>query len=136
MATSKKTLHDNLRTAFLEKVTEALKAAGEDVLRTGSNEISIPTLDAEGNDEYIIVTVKVPTGSRDGEPYDGYAMEAEYKRKVAERAEKARKTAEAKAKKIAKDKAEREAKAKAKAEREAKDDTNGEVQALPGEITV
>ena len=64
------------------------------------------------------MTVKVPTGSRDGEAYDGYAMAEEYRLKVAEKAEKARKAAEAKAKKIA------------------KDDTNGEVQALPGEITV
>ena len=136
MATSKKTLRDNLRTAFLDKVVEALKNAGEEVLVTGSNEIAIPTLDAEGNDEYIVVTVKVPTGSRDGDAYDGYAMAEEYRLKLAEKAEKAKKAAESKAKKIAKDKAEREAKAKAKALREGGDDTNGEVQALPGEITV
>ena len=36
MATSKKTLRDNLRTTFLEKVVKALKTAGEDVLVTGS----------------------------------------------------------------------------------------------------
>jgi len=111
MAT-KKELKDNLRNAYFGKIIEALKGMGEEVLVVKSNEIAMPVLDEAGNDEYIVVTVKVPTGSRDGEAYDGYEEQKEYERKVAEKAEKAKKAAEAKAKKIAKDKAEREAKKK------------------------
>ena len=114
MAT-KKDLREALRHSVFEQVVEAFKALGEEVLIVGSNEIAMPKLDGEQNDEWVVITVKVPTGSRDGEAYDGYAMEDEYKRKVAEKAEKAKKAAEAKAKKIAKDKAAREAKAKEKA---------------------
>ena len=117
MAKTKKQLHEELRLKFLMEYAEWLKEKGEDVLRTKSNEISIPTLDSEGNDEYMVVTFKVPTGSRDdGEAYDGYAMAQQYADNVAEKAEKAKIEAEKKAKKIARDKAQREAKAKAKAE--------------------
>ena len=121
MAKSKKILHEEIRQSFMTKVIEFLTEQGEEVLRTKSNEIAIPTLDSEGNDEWCVITFKVPTGSRDdGEAYDGYGMADEY---VAKEADKAEKAAEAQAKKeakIARDKAQREAKAKAKAEHEAK----------------
>lgn len=118
MATSKKALHEILRNKFMADVTEFLTAKGEEVLVTNSNEIAIPCIDAEGNDEFIVLTFKVPTGSRDGDAYDGYAMARDYTFKVQEREEKAKEAAAKKAAKIAKDKAQREAKAKAKADHE------------------
>lgn len=122
MAKSKKVLHEGIRNKFMQAIVEHLeKELGEEVLRVKSNEIAIPCLDEDGNDEWCVITFKVPTGSRDdGEAYDGYGMAEEY---TAKEAEKAVKAAEAEAKKqtkIAKDKAEREARAKAKAEHEAK----------------
>lgn len=114
MAT-KKELHEELRKAFMEKVKAFFVEQGEEVLVTKSNEIAIPTLDNESNEAYMVITFKVPTGSRDGEAYDGHAEAKDYERALAEKAEKAKKAAEAKAKKIAKDKAAREAKAKEKA---------------------
>lgn len=120
MAKTKKQLHEALRNKFLTHFSELLTNEGEEVLRTKSNEISIPTLDEEGNEEFVVITFKVPTGSRDdGEAYDGYAVATQYAKSVAEKAEKAKAEAEKKAKKIAKDKAQREAKAKARAEHEA-----------------
>ena len=120
MAKSKKQLHEALRNKFLAHFTDLLTAEGEEVLRTKSNEISIPTLDEDGNEEFIVITFKVPTGSRDdGEAYDGYGVAQQYAESVAEKAEKAKKQAEEKARKIARDKAQREARAKAKAEHEA-----------------
>lgn len=118
MATSKKTLHENLRNKYLDRIMEFFRVNGEEVLRTGTNEFAFPCIDEENNDEFIVVTVKVPTGSRDGEPYDGYSMADDFKMKLESKAEKAKENAEKKAKKIAKDKAAREAKAKAKADRE------------------
>ena len=118
MANDKK-LREDLRDGFVKELIEALKGFGidkEDILLIKSNEIAIPKLDAEKNERYIKIAVSVPTGSRDGDAFDGYAEAEDYARKSAEKAEKAKKAAEAKAKKIAKDKAEREAKAKAKAE--------------------
>lgn len=119
MATSKKTLRDTLRNHYIEMVSKFLAENGEEILVTGSNEIALPCVDANGEDEFLVLTFKIPTGSRDGDPYDGYAMAEDFKLKCEAKAEKAKAAAEAKAKKIAKDKAQREAKAKAKAEREA-----------------
>ena len=118
--TSKKTLHDALRAKYIERVSEFLADAGEEVLITNSNEIALPCVDSEGNDEFVVITFKVPTGSRDGDAYDGYSMAEDFKMKTAEKAEKAKIAAEKKAKKIARDKKMREERAKAKAEHSAK----------------
>jgi hypothetical protein len=103
----------------MEAVAKLLSEQGEEVLRTNSNEIAIPTLDEEGNEEFLVLVFKVPTGSRDGDAYDGYSMAEDYAMKVREKAEKAEKDKAKKEAKIARDKAMREQKAKAKAEREA-----------------
>ncbi len=118
--TSKKSLHNALRAKYIERVSKFLVDAGEEVLITGSNEIALPCVDSEGNDEFIVITFKVPTGSRDGDVYDGYSMAKDFEMKSAEKAEKAKISAEKKAKKIAQDKKMREKKAKAKAEHFAK----------------
>lgn len=117
MATSKKSLNEKLRTAYMELVKSFLiKEHDEEILVTGSNEFCIPCVDEEGNDEFVVVTFKVPTGSRDGDAYDGYAMAEDYRMKCEAKAEKAKESAKKKAEKMARDKAMREAKAKAKAE--------------------
>ena len=104
MASSTKVLNDKLREKYLEIVNTALTAKDEEVLRVGSNELALPCLDEEGNEKFIVVTIKVPTGSRDGDAYDGYSMAEEWSIKCKNKAETAKKKAEEKAKKIEKDK--------------------------------
>ena len=117
MAVSKKSLNEKLRAKYMELVKCYLADEyDEEILVTGSNEFCIPCVDDEGNDEFLVVTFKVPTGSRDGDAYDGYAMAEDYRMKCEAKAEKAKESAKKKAEKIARDKANREAKAKAKAE--------------------
>lgn len=107
-------LNEILRAKYLNAIREALEALEEDVVITGSNEIAVPCVDTEGNEKWCVITVKIPTGSReDGEAYDGYAVSESYAMKCKEKREKAKAAAEAKAKKIARDKAARE---KAKSE--------------------
>ena len=123
MAKKTQTALDNeLRAVYIEKVAELFKADGEEVLRTGSSEVAFPVVDSEGNEKFIVVSVKVPKGERkDGYvPYDGYSVAEEYEINQREKAEKKAKADVEKAKKIARDKAQREAKAKAKAEAEAR----------------
>ena len=121
MAKTKKQLHEGIRAKFMETVCNYLTAQGEEVLLTKSNEVAIPTLDEDGNDEWCVITFKVPTGSRDdGEAYDGYGMATQYAEKVAADKEKAEKAKAEKERKIARDQAQREARAKAKAEHDAK----------------
>lgn len=125
MASSNKALNDKIRAYYLEKVKEFFTKVGEEVLVTGSGEICMPCVDAEGNEKWVQFVVKVPTGTHDGEPFDGYSLAEDYEMKLAEKAEKAKEAARKKAEKIKKDAASRAAKAaareKAKAEREEKE---------------
>lgn len=102
MATEK-TLCENLRAFHLNEIIKMYESHNDEVLQTASNEIAIPVVDSENNERYIVITVKVPTGSRDGDAYDGYSMAEDYAMKCAERKakaeEKARKSAERKSKK-------------------------------------
>ena len=115
---SNRILNEKIKATFLPLVSESLSQLDYDVLRVGSNEIAIPTLDEEKNEKWVVITVKVPTGSRDGEEYDGYSLAEEYEMKQKEKIEKAKATAEKKAKKIAEDKRKREERARLKAEKE------------------
>ena len=101
MAKTQKSLNDKLRAMYLERVHTCLSAEDE-VLVVGANELAVPVVDADGNEKWIVLTVKVPTGSRDGDAYDGYAMAEDYRMrqtaKTEKAAERARKTAERQAK--------------------------------------
>ena len=107
MAKTQKSLNDELRALWVRRVNDYLSQEDE-VLVVGANELAVPVVDTDGNEKWIVLTVKVPTGSRDGDAYDGYAMAEDYRMrqadKAAKAAERARKTAE------------RQAKAKAKTE--------------------
>lgn len=110
---TRKQLDEEIKVRFLEGVSEHLKTVGEEVLRVKSNEIALPVVDSSGEERWLVLTFKVPTGERTtGEAYDGYSEAEDYQMKLQE---KAAKQAEKEAK-AAKDKAKREAQAKAKAE--------------------
>ena len=116
MAVSRKVERELLRSQFLEMVSEFLAAKGEEVLRVKSNEVAIPVVGCEDNEDFLVITFKVPTGANKGtEPYDGYAMAEDYELHLKAKAEKAKANAEKKAKKMARD-AEIRAKKKAIAE--------------------
>ena len=115
---SKKATIDALRADYVRRLVEILKEEGEDVLIVGSNEIAIPVVDGEGEEQYVVYKVQVPSGSRDGDAYDGYAMAEDYAMKQRDKAEKAAKSAEEKARKIARDEKMREQKRAAAANRE------------------
>lgn len=115
MAVSKRSLDEALRARYMQVVEQFLEEQGEEVLRTGSNEIAIPCVNDAGNDEYLVIVFKVPTGERGGEPYNGHAMAEDFAMKQEAKAAKAKEQAAKKAAKIAKDEAVRKAKAEAKA---------------------
>ena len=102
MAKTAKVLNEEIKIRFLEGVSEHLSNCGEEVLRTGSNEIALPVVDEDGNEKWLVLTFKVPTGSRDGDAYDGYSMAEDYQMKLVEKEAKAKAKAEESAKKKAK----------------------------------
>lgn len=105
MAVSRKVEREIIREEYLKEIISHFLDKDEDVLRVKSNEIAIPVVGCEGNEDFLVVTVKVPTGANKGtEPYDGYEMAKDYEMKLEEKSKKAKKKEEAKQKKIARDK--------------------------------
>ena len=103
MTVSRKVEREMLRNDFLNRVIECFRN-DEDVLRVKSNEIAIPVVGCEGNEDFIVITVKVPTGANKGtEPYDGYELAEEYIMKNEEKERKAKEKEEKKKRKVARD---------------------------------
>ena len=107
---TRKQLDEEIKLRFLEGVSEHLENCGEEVLRVKSTEIALPVVDNDGEERWLVLTFKVPTGERGGDPYDGYSMAVVYKmsieKKAAKAAEKEAETAKKKAKQEAKIKTE------------------------------
>ena len=89
---------------------EMFEKNGEDVVQTNSNELAFPIVDEDGNDKWVQIVVKVPTGGRDEDGYDGYGVAESYKMKLKEKEEKKKEAEIKKAKKIERDKKLREKK--------------------------
>lgn len=104
MAVSRKVEREILKENYLCAIVNLFSNYDEEILRVKSNEIAIPVVGCEGNEDFIVITVKVPTGADKGmTPYDGYAMAEEFELKTKEKEEKAKANAEKKAKKIKRD---------------------------------
>ena len=104
MAVSRKVERELIRNEFLILVSDFLTTHGEEVLRVKSNEIAIPVVGCEDNEDFLVVTFKVPTGANKGlEPYDGYAEAESYELKLKEKEEKAKANAEKKERKRKRD---------------------------------
>lgn len=104
MAVSRKVEREIIRKSFLEKVSQFLAESGEEVLIVKSNEIAIPVVGCEGNEDFLVLTFKVPTGANKGlEPYDGYALAEDYIHNLAEKERKAKEKAEEKERKRKRD---------------------------------
>ena len=102
MASNIKQVREGIKAEWLDFLTEAVQRRGDETLQTASNEFAVPVVDGEGGEHYVVITIKIPTGSRDGEAYDGYAAAEDYtmkcNAKAAKQAEKERKAAERKSK--------------------------------------
>ena len=120
MAKTAKQIKEEIKAKYLEDLIFYFEEGDEDVLRVGSNEIAFPIVDENGDEHFLVVTLKIPTGTRDGDPYDGYGLAEDYQMK---QEEKKRKTIEAQKKKEAKierDKAYRQKVAEMKKAKEGK----------------
>ena len=102
---------DITRNFYLEAITKALTANGEQVLSIASNAICFPCVIEDGDEAFIKVVVSIPKGSKD-EPFDGFAEADDYEFRKAEKAEKQKQKAIEKQRKIARDEKARAIKAK------------------------
>ena len=88
-----------LREEYINILYKFLEEMDEDIQRTKSNEIAFPVVGVNDNEYYIKIVVSVPTGSRDGDGYDPYALAEEYQMKLLEKEAKRQKKANEKKKK-------------------------------------
>ena len=112
-----KVARDALRKEWFENLAAMLAAHGEEVLVIKNGEIAIPVVDSEGEEQFVKFVVSIPTGDRDGNIFDGYALQRDFQFKQEQDAIKAKEKAEAKARKIARDQKRREQKAVMKADK-------------------
>lgn len=119
--TSRKVLREQVKSLYLAKVRGGLENEGEEVLLVGSNKLAIPVVDTEGNEDFITITISIPTGSRDDNcPYDGYGEAESYRLKCEENKRKAEEKAKKKAEKIKRDEEYRKKKAEQKVKAESR----------------
>ena len=131
MAKMTKTALENALRAKTVKTLMELIGENEEVMQVAGNVFAYPTVDEEGNDAWIEITVKVPKGERIPKDegggfagYDGYSMAEFYAQ------EQNAKVEEAKAKKA---KADAKALSKAKKSKTSKPATETEVNEEGGE---
>ena len=104
MVVSRKVEREMIRSKFLNLIADYLHTIDEEVLLVKSNEIAIPVVGCEGNEDFLVINFKVPTGANKGlEPYDAYAEAESYEIKCMEKMEKAKANAEKKKRKIERD---------------------------------
>jgi hypothetical protein len=109
-----KIANDKVRDEFINNLMEWLK--GEDVQKTKNNEVAFPFVNELGADEWLRITIAIPTGGRDGEQFDGYELAKELIISNAEKEKVAIEKEIKKQKKIVADKKRREIIAKQKEE--------------------
>jgi hypothetical protein len=107
---TKKAYREKVRAEYMKRISKFLESSGDEVLLVASNEFAIPVVRKDGEEDYVVLTFKMPTGSRDGDGYDGYAMRDDYAFKCEEKRKKAETAKAAKEKKMARDAKAREAK--------------------------
>lgn len=100
---------NELRAATLKTIAETFELAGDMTVEVANTAFAVPAV-VDGIETWVEVSVKVPSGPKDGTGYDPFALRTSL---LNERAIQAQKAADALAKKV-KAQEEREAKALAK----------------------
>jgi len=98
-----KAMREEKKAELMKDFIEFLKNRGEDVLEIGSNILAFPFCYDNGDEDFAKLTIQIPTGSRDGEPFDGYGEAESWELKKKQKAETAAKKAKEKAEKIRRD---------------------------------
>jgi hypothetical protein len=93
MAQSKAALETAIRNQILDFLTASLSEHFDtDVMDVSASELTMPAVDAEGNEKFALIKVSIPRGTRNGDggytPYDGYAAHEEWELVKADKADK------------------------------------------------
>ena len=91
---SRTALDNELRVKSVLDLMALYAAKGEEVMQVGGNVIAFPTVDSDGNEAWVEITVKIPKGERLGKGegfsgYDGYEQAGFYKQETERKAQEA-----------------------------------------------
>lgn len=98
MALSNKELKTRLRKKYFTMLKDLLSQTDEEILVIGDATLCFPTLNENGEEEFVKIVLSVPTGSKD-EVFDGYSLKEDYDLKQKLNKEKTLKKEELKRKK-------------------------------------
>ena len=89
---SKASLETAIRNDVLAFLTAALSEHYDsDVMDVSASELTMPVVDADGNEKFALIKVSIPRGTRVNgtyEPYDGYAAHEDWELVKADKADK------------------------------------------------
>jgi hypothetical protein len=98
------------RNEIMDKVRTYLESEGYTVLVVASNGLALEVVGEDMEEGWVKAVFSIPTGTRGGEDYDGYAESSNYAFEVEQKRIKAEEAEKKKAKKMAKDAEKRKAK--------------------------
>lgn len=77
---------EKIRNTYLKEIEKIYTDTNTEIFQIASNKLCIPVVGNEGGEYYLTITLAVPTGERNGEPFDGYAEKETWELKVKDKA--------------------------------------------------
>lgn len=123
---SRLALENEVRAKIFALIRPVLEEEFGDVMFVKNTEITMPTVFSTGEECFANVSISLPRGSRDGDPYDGYVAAEDYKAELEVKAERKRKADEKKERAIRDKEAKKAARELKKLHKEAKEIFSGD----------
>lgn len=73
---------EKIRNTYLEEIGKFYNGMNVEIFQIASNKLCVPVVGEEGGEYFLTITLAVPTGERNGEPFDGYAEKETWRLKV------------------------------------------------------
>lgn len=104
---TRKQEQNKAREYFLKALMEFIESRGDEAIQIKNNEVAFPIVYRNGDEAFIVCTVRIPSGSRDGDIFDAYSLREEFKLNEKKKAEIAKRKEKEKAEKIKRDEKQR-----------------------------
>ncbi len=101
-----------LREEMIQRLSNFFEGEGDEVIIINNTSFSVPVVTTDGEESFLEINIKVPTGPKDGSGYNPYNLREAFLAEKAIQAEKAKVAKEKKDKAIAEKKAKAETKVK------------------------
>lgn len=73
---------EKIRNTYLAEIEKIYNDTNTEIFQIASNKLCIPVVGDEGGEYFLTITLAVPTGERNGDPFDGYAEKETWELKV------------------------------------------------------